>query len=114
MPMPHTVEQILADADSLAKRFEDFEPEPGSGKDSKSLRDLRKAFEDAARAQERLTEAAVVARAEGHSWAAIGAMVGTSGEAARQRYGSARPSTQTRSARTPSRRTASKTTSPDS
>jgi hypothetical protein len=28
-----------------------------------------------------------VARAEGHSWAAIGAMLGTFGEAARQRYG---------------------------
>jgi hypothetical protein len=28
-----------------------------------------------------------VARAGGHSWAVIGSMVGTSGEAARQRYG---------------------------
>jgi hypothetical protein len=28
-----------------------------------------------------------VARAEGQAWAAIGAMLGTSGEAARQRYG---------------------------
>ena len=32
-----------------------------------------------------------VAKAEGHSWAAIGAMVGTSGEAARQRYGQPSP-----------------------
>ena len=34
-----------------------------------------------------LGHAVSVARADGHSWAAIGTMVGTSGEAARQRYG---------------------------
>ena len=33
-----------------------------------------------------LVEAVIAARADGHSWAAIGAMVGTTGEAARQRY----------------------------
>jgi hypothetical protein len=89
--MPRTIQQILANADQLAKRFEDFDPEPGSGKDAKALRELRTAFEETARAQERLAEAAVIARAEGHSWAAIGAMVGTSGEAARQRYGATSP-----------------------
>jgi hypothetical protein len=35
----------------------------------------------------RAVRAAFQARAEGHSWAATGAMVGTSGVAARQRYG---------------------------
>jgi hypothetical protein len=41
----------------------------------------------AAQAERDISEAVAVARAEGHSWAAIGAMLGTSGEAARQRYG---------------------------
>lgn len=85
--MPRTVEEILVHADELAKRFEDFEPEPGSVKDARSLRDTRQAFEDAARAQERLAGAISIARAAGHSWSAIGAVVGTTGEAARQRYG---------------------------
>jgi hypothetical protein len=34
-----------------------------------------------------MSDAVAVARAEGHSWATIGAMLGTTGEAARQRYG---------------------------
>lgn len=82
-----TFEDVIAHADDLAKRFEDYEPVLGTGKDARSLRDIAAAFEDAARAQERLAGAVSVARAEGHSWAAIGSMVGTSGEAARQRYG---------------------------
>ena len=40
-----------------------------------------------AQAERDVSEAVAVARAERHSWAAIGAMLGTSGEAARQRYG---------------------------
>jgi hypothetical protein len=51
---------------------------------------VREAFEDLALAQKRLSERIAVAKAEGNSWATIGAMIGTSGEAARQRYG--RPS----------------------
>jgi hypothetical protein len=85
--MPRTVEEILAHADELAKRFEDYEPRPGDAKDAAPLRAVREAFEDAARAQSRLNERIAVARVAGLSWASIGAMVGTSGEAARQRYG---------------------------
>lgn len=87
MPMPRTVEEIAAQAEALAKRFEDFEPVPGSAKDAAALRAVREAFEDYALAQKRLAERVSVAKAMGHSWAAIGAMLGTSGEAARQRYG---------------------------
>jgi len=34
-----------------------------------------------------LADTVSIARAQGHSWAAVGAMLGTSGEAARQRDG---------------------------
>jgi hypothetical protein len=51
------------------------------------LRGVRLAFQARANAERGLADAVTVARADGHSWAAIGAMVGTSGEAARQRYG---------------------------
>jgi len=37
-------------------------------------------------AERRLVEAVATARADGHSWAMIGNMIGTSGEAARQKY----------------------------
>jgi hypothetical protein len=89
--MPRTVEEILAHADELAKRFEDYEPRPGDAKDAAPLRAVREAFEDAARAQSRLNERIAVARVAGLSWASIGAMLGTSGEAARQRYGQPPP-----------------------
>jgi hypothetical protein len=88
MPMPRTVEEILAQADELARRFEDVEPVGEA--DGAALRAVRESFEDLALAQKRLSERVAVAKASGHSWATIGAMLGTSGEAARQRYGTAR------------------------
>ncbi len=86
--MPRTVEQILAHADKLSEMFEkDDLPGEGRTVDAAVLREVREAFEDLALAQKRLRERVAVARVSGHSWAAIGVMVGTSGEAARQRYG---------------------------
>jgi len=85
--MPRSTQEILAHADELAARFEDHDPEPGSVDDAGALRGLRTAFRDRADAERQLVVAVAVARTEGHSWASIGAMVGTSGEAARQRYG---------------------------
>jgi hypothetical protein len=87
--MPRTVEELLAKAHELARRFEDDDPEAPASLDGRPLRDVREAFEDFALAQKRLAERVAVAKAAGHSWAAIGAMLGTTGEAARQRYGQA-------------------------
>ncbi len=85
--MPRTAQEILDQADELAARFEQHEPEENAGEDATALRAVRHAFQARAEAEGRLAEAVAVARNEGHSWASIGAMVGTSGEAARQRYG---------------------------
>lgn len=87
MPMPRTAKEILDQADQLAARFEAHEPNVAKIKEAASLRAVREAFQSRADTERRLADAVSVARAEGHSWAAIGAMVGTSGEAARQRYG---------------------------
>jgi hypothetical protein len=84
--MPRTVQEILSQADILAKQFEADDLGPGTTVDGAPLRSVRRAFDDLARAQERLAEAVSIARWHGHSWAAIGGMLGTSGEAARQRY----------------------------
>jgi hypothetical protein len=87
--MPRSTEEILAHADELARRFEDFEPAPGDVKDASALRDVASAFSRLAGSERELAAAVKAARADGHTWAAIGTMLGTSGEAARQRYGNA-------------------------
>ena len=86
-PSPRSVNDILDHADALAKRFEDYEPTEEDERDPAVFAALRDA--DLARSQaEREVRAAVgSARAHGLSWAYIGSLLGTSGEAARQRYG---------------------------
>ena len=85
--MPRTTEEILAHAEELARQFETYEPRPEDARDARVLRDIAHAFSHVAEAERELADAVSVARAEGHSWAAIGTVLGTSGEAARQRYG---------------------------
>jgi hypothetical protein len=87
MPVPRSTEEILAHADELAQRFAGHEPVPDRIKGARALRDSASAIERRASAEREIAAAVTVARAEGHSWAAIGAILGTSGEAARQRYG---------------------------
>ncbi|HEY7824710.1 MAG TPA: hypothetical protein VIG24_17855 [Acidimicrobiia bacterium] len=89
--MPRTAEEIIHQAEELASRFEDHEPDPNDIRDASALRELRQAFLARAEAERRVTEAVAEARADGHSWASIGAMIGTSGEAARQKYGQKLP-----------------------
>ena len=85
--MPRTTKEILDQAEALATRFENHDPDEASIKDAASLRAVRLAFLSRAEAERTVAESVAAARTDGHSWAAIGAMLGTSGEAARQRYG---------------------------
>jgi hypothetical protein len=81
------MQDALDHADELAaRRFEEFEP-ADSGVDATALRLLREAVLARAAADREIIEAVRLARRDRHSWTAIGAMLGTSGEAARQRYG---------------------------
>ena len=84
--MPRTAQEILDHADELAARFERHEPTEAK-RDAVALRAVREAFLGRADAERALLVAVTHARIDGHSWASIGAMVGTSGEAARQKYG---------------------------
>jgi hypothetical protein len=88
--MPRSVKEIIEQAEELAQRFESFEPDPADRPRTRSLAAVHRATLARARAEATLAEAVARARADGHSWSAIGAMLGTSGEAARQRYGSQR------------------------
>jgi Flp pilus assembly protein TadD len=85
--MPRTAQEILRQADHLAKHFEDHEPKTDNVHDAKTLARVRQAFQRRAESEQELAEAVRLAREDGQSWSAIGAMLGTSGEAARQRYG---------------------------
>lgn len=85
--MPRSLEEILAQADELADAFEAYEPTPEEEGKASSLLALRLAAARRAEADRGVLEAVVGARQHQVSWAVIGSLLGTSGEAARQRYG---------------------------
>jgi hypothetical protein len=89
--MPRPIQEILDHADELAKRFEDYQPRAEDARDPASLERLRDAVLARSDAERSIREAVAAARTDGQSWAAIGSMLGTSGEAARQRYGQSQP-----------------------
>lgn len=84
--MPRTVQDILDHADELARRFEDYEPAPEDERDPQIFMDLRDAVVSRSNAERAIQAAIHEARKHGYSWALIGGLLGTSGEAARQRY----------------------------
>lgn len=85
--MPRTVQDILNHADELARRFEDYEPAADEERDAHVFAALRDAAVSRSDAERSIRTAVDEARAHGYSWAFIGSLLGTSGEAARQRYG---------------------------
>lgn len=85
--MPRTVQEILDHADELAKRFEDYEPAKGEERDPRAFVALRDAVITRSEAERAVKAAVNDARADGYSWELIGSLLGTTGEAARQRYG---------------------------
>ena len=86
--MPRTTADILAHADELAERFENYDPRDADELDRAAVAELRSATQERSTAERHVLDAVRRARSAGMSWAAIGALVGTSGEAARQRYSS--------------------------
>lgn len=85
--MPRSIQEILDHADELARRFEEYEPDRG---DEESVAEylLRRAALNRARSESQIVEAIIAAREQGVSWAKIGDLLGTSAQAAQQRYGS--------------------------
>lgn len=82
--MPRSYDEIVAQSEQLADYFEkDFTPDPTVTKEEGVLRAaaLRRSL-----AESELGNAVAAARRAGVPWARIGEAVGTSGEAARQRY----------------------------
>lgn len=84
--MPRSIEELLARADEFADQFEAYEPEEAE-RGEPVLMALRRASYKRSLVERELFEAVRTARKEGITWDKIGAELGTSGEAARQRYG---------------------------
>ena len=84
--MPRSVREILEQAEALAGRFEHEEAAGGDGAGAEALAALHRAVLARATAEAAIVEAVNRARDHGQSWDAIGRRLGTSGEAARQRY----------------------------
>ena len=86
MTVPRSLTEILAQAEELADTFEAYRPQPGQEGSAATLMSLRLATAHRAAADRAVLDAVSASRAQGISWSAIGKILGTSGEAARQRY----------------------------
>lgn len=86
--MPRSVEEILAQADSLAERFEKYESRQDDEDQPTVVLQLREAVAQRSAVEKQLVNAISQARREGMSWRSIGSLIGVSGEAARQKYAS--------------------------
>lgn len=84
--MPRSIQEILDHGDELAKRFEEYVPKAG---DERSIEEylLERATIARARSERQIVEAVTAARTKGLSWQRIGDILGTSAQAAQQRYG---------------------------
>lgn len=84
--MPRSIQEILDRADELAQRFESYEPDEA---DERPVEEhmLERAVLARARSERQVADAVIAARASGISWQKIGSLLGTSAQAAQQRYG---------------------------
>ncbi|SEE26803.1 hypothetical protein [Ruania alba] len=85
--MPRSTKDLMAHAEAMAEAFEAYEPQPGdSAKPIPPTMAVKLAAFRRSRAEAELAEAVRTARRQGTSWRDVGEALGTSGEAARQKY----------------------------
>ncbi len=84
---PRSLAEILAHADEYAAVFENYVPRTADEVDVDAYRELENAAAGRVEAEVRVAAAVERARAGNLKWGTIGRILGTSGEAARQRYG---------------------------
>jgi hypothetical protein len=86
--MPRSIQDILDHADQLAEQFENFDPDAAVEIPVEETL-IRRAVIARARSEQQLLDAVALARSAGISWQKIGALLGTSAQAAQQRYSAA-------------------------
>lgn len=86
--MPKSTQQIMDHRDELlADMFERYEPRPEDERDGRPYHALREAVQKRAEAEAEIVEAVKAMRAARWSWTSVGGILGTTGQAAQQRYG---------------------------
>lgn len=86
MTTPGPIQDIIDHAGELAERFEEYQPGEGGERPVEEYL-LERAALNRARSERQTVHAVVSARAAGISWSKIGETLGTSAQAAQQRYG---------------------------
>ena len=84
--MPRSIQDILDHADELADRFENYEPDPADERPVEEYL-LERAALARARSERQIVDAVATARSKNVPWTRIGELLGTSAQAAQQRYG---------------------------
>lgn len=84
--MPRSIQDILDHAAELARRFEDYEADEADERPVEEYL-LQRAAVVRARSERQIIDAVAGARAAGIAWKRIGEILGTSAQAAQQRYG---------------------------
>lgn len=84
--MPRSLNDLIARADELADSFEAYEPSE-TDEAEPPLMALRRLAYQRMLLERKLADAVAEARRAGASWAKVDEALGTTGEAARQRYG---------------------------
>lgn len=84
--MPRSIQEILDHADELASKLESYDPQ---AEDERSVEEymLERAALTRAHSERQVVDAVVSARQNAVSWQRIGQILGTSAQAAQQRYG---------------------------
>jgi hypothetical protein len=86
--MPRSLSELIEHADFYTKQFEDYPTSSEDAIDSDIFKALWSAGQQKSALENSIAELVIKARSEDMSWKLIGQILGTSGEAARQRYGS--------------------------
>ena len=90
--MPRSIQDILDHADELAHRFENLDPDAAVEIPVEEYL-LQRAVIARAHTEQQVLEAVAKARSAGVSWQKVGSLLGTSAQAAQQRYGAVLEST---------------------
>jgi hypothetical protein len=85
--MPKSVQEVINNLDNYLEMIDQFAPSPENEVDAETFRQLREAALERIDLEKRIATLVNQARGNNFSWNFIGIILGTSGEAARQRYG---------------------------
>lgn len=85
--MPKSVQEVIDNLENYQAMISNFAPSSENEVDVETFRQLREAALERIKLEKQIAMLVNQARENNFSWSFIGTILGTSGEAARQRYG---------------------------